>query len=149
VCMALSSFRTSNLGSSSGATLSIPSSSSFWNDRSDSMVSFSCSVPRASFMDLYRYLNDLHCVVAEDINYFDRDFPFSGREFSRRACQFEGTILLGAERLPLVLKYIAAGPHFLKRAGFLVLYPDDFFLALEVEVDGPVVDPVRPLFGEN
>ena len=63
--------------------------------------------------------------------------------------EFEVAVFLGAETLPLVLENEVAGPYFLFLISSLVLDAHDFALALEVEVDAPVVDPVGPLFGER
>lgn len=63
--------------------------------------------------------------------------------------EFEPAVFLGAEALPLVLEDEVAGPDFFFYAGGLVLHAHDFTLVLKVEVDAPVIDPVRPLFGER
>ncbi len=106
-------------------------------------------LPNFSILYSYPYLHDTHCVVAEDVHDFDGHFVAAGGTFVIWRFEFEAAVFLGAEALPLVLEDEVAGPDFLFQAGGLVLDAHDFALVLEVEVDAPVVDPVRPLLGER
>src|ERR1700730_7633846 len=109
-------------------------------------------------------LDDGHGVVAEDVHDFDGECSASGRTFVEDAGEFERAVFLGAERLPFVFENVIACPDFfvfwevelfgLFHAGHLDLFgratwdADDFALALKVEIDGPIVDPVGPFFRE-
>src|ERR1035441_4358856 len=107
--------------------------------------------------------DDGHGVVAEDVHHLDRDLAPPRLAFLKHAGQFQRTVLLGTEGLPLVFEdkvtcpdlFIFVQMHlwWLKSAnGYLAkrhfLDPDNFALAFKVEIHRPVVNPVCPALGE-
>ncbi|MPM47853.1 hypothetical protein SDC9_94574 [bioreactor metagenome] len=63
--------------------------------------------------------------------------------------QFERALLFGTKGLPFVFKDKVARPHFFDLAAGFVLHPHQFALGFKVKIHRPVIDPVRPLFGEH
>ena len=98
---------------------------------------------------LYSNLYYLHRIVAENINNLDGDFiPLALFVFKLNAFNFQRTVFLCPEALPFIFKDIIARPMFGDFAGFGILDPDYFPLALKVKIYRPVVNPVRPAFGQ-
>ena len=65
-------------------------------------------------MGLDIHLDDRHSVVAEDIDDLDGNLSRAFYAFVEDARKLDRTIPLCAERLPLVLEDIVAGPDLLK-----------------------------------
>ena len=109
--------------------------------------------------------NEGHRVVAENVDdLHGYDVAAGFRVNVARAREFQVAILTRAEALPLVFEDVGAGPAFLEVDEFSVIFDDagqlpfhakalrlfdDFFPALVVEIDSPVIYPVGPLLREH
>ena len=91
----------------------------------------------------YVYVDDLHRVIAEDVYHLDSDLPPAGFTLFIDALEFQCAVTAGPEGLPLVLKNIFTGPdlHGCTVFGFDA---DNLFFALEIEIDGPIINPIFP-----
>jgi len=62
-------------------------------------------------MGLNPHLNNHHCIIPEDVYHFDRDLAATRFTLMKNALQFNRTVFLCAERLPLVLKDVVSRPN--------------------------------------
>ena len=91
---------------------------------------------------------DRHCVVSEDVHDLHGKFASAGGAFMGDASQTPANGLFwcgnSATRFQRCSHPSTAPPT----PGLGFLYADNFAFALEVKIHRPVIDPVRPVFGQ-
>ena len=101
------------------------------------------------FFSSDRDFDNLHGVIAENINDLHRDFTATRLALLINAFQLKCSVFFCTEGLPFIFKNVIACPDLFIFVRFFIFNPDNFPFGFKIEINRPIINPIRPVLRQD